>query len=322
MDHEMEYVKLGNSGLDVSRICLGCMGFGISKESLHWAIEETESLKILKQANDLGINFFDTGNEYSTEESEKILGFFINKNNLRDKVVIATKVHQKNPNKPNCSGLSRKYINTQVNRSLENLKMDYIDLLIIHKWDYHTPIEETMSALDDLVKSGKVHYIGASSMYAWQLSKAMYTAQSHGWTKFISMQNHYNLLYREEEREMMPLCRDLNIAMTPYSPLPEDQFTSGWSPDTSSEKIDIIEQKDRAVIKEIEELAKNKRLKISQLTLAWLLHKNPVASTLIGATKKNHLDDAVRSLKIKLSEAEITLLEKAYVPHNIIRNLN
>lgn len=229
----MEYVKFGNTGLEVSRLCLGTMGFGNPNSGFHeWTLEEEESRKVIKKALDLGINFFDTANIYSYGSSEEIVGRALNDFANRDEIVVATKAYMKMKDKPNSGGLSRKALFYQLDQSLARLNMDYVDLYIIHRWDYNTPIEETMEALHDLVKSGKVRYIGASAMYAWQFAKAQAIAEKNGWTKFISMQNHLNLLYREEEREMLPLCQDQGVAVTPYSPLASGRLTRDWEATT------------------------------------------------------------------------------------------
>lgn len=229
----MNYVKFGNTGLDVSPLCLGTMGFGDPNSGFHeWVLEEADSREVIKKALDLGINFFDTANVYSYGASEEIVGRALNDFAPRDEIVVATKLYSKMKQRPNSGGLSRKAIFYQVEQSLKRLQMDYIDLYIIHRWDYHTPIEETMKALHDLVVSGKVRYIGASAMYAWQFAKAQAVAEKNGWTKFVSMQNHLNLLYREEEREMMPLCADQKIAVTPYSPLAAGRLTRDWGAET------------------------------------------------------------------------------------------
>jgi 1-deoxyxylulose-5-phosphate synthase len=323
----MEYVKLGNTGLDVSRICLGCMGFGDPNNWIHsWVLGEEEGHKIIKHALELGINFFDTANVYSQGVSEEILGSAIRKFANRDEVVIATKVSEKVHDGPNGSGLSRKAIMSEVDKSLKRLGLDYIDLLIIHRWDYNTPIEETMKALDDLVKSGKVRYIGASSMYAWQFQKALHVADKNGWTRFISMQNHLNLLYREEEREMIPLCIEEKIALTPYSPLAAGRLTRDWSATTDRYNSDVIaknkydstESKDKLIVERVAKLAENKGVKRVHIALAWLLYKYPVVSPIIGATKTSHIDNAIEALSVKLTPTEIDYLEELYVPHKIV----
>lgn len=323
----MEYIKLGNTGLDVSRICLGCMGFGDKTNWLHsWVLEEEDSRKIIKKAIELGINFFDTANVYSLGVSEEILGRALRDFANRDEIVIATKVSGQMHEGPNGSGLSRKAIMSEVDKSLKRLGTDYIDLLIIHRWDYKTPIEETMSALNDLVKSGKVRYIGASSMYAWQFQKAQYVAKEHNWTQFVSMQNHLNLLYREEEREMIPFCIDEKIALTPYSPLASGRLTRDWSATTDRFKTDKIarskydqtEQTDKEIVERVAKVASDKGVSRTQIAIAWLLQKEPVAAPIIGATKESHLEEAVGALSVKLTPEEVAYLEEPYQPHKIV----
>ena len=322
----MNYIKLGNTGLDVSRICLGCMGFGDSENWLPWVLEEEESHTIIKKALELGINFFDTSNIYSLGVSEEILGNALQKYANRDEIVIATKVHGKMHEGPNGAGLSRKAIMSEVEKSLKRLKTDYIDLYIIHRWDYDTPIEETMEALHDLVRSGKVRYIGASSMYAWQFQKAQRIAEKNGWTKFISMQNHLNLLYREEEREMIPYCIDEKIAITPYSPLAAGRLTRDWSASSkrfetdeiAKRKYDSTEDTDKAIVERVAKLAEEKGVPRVQIALAWLLQKEPVAAPIVGATKISHLEDAVAALSVELTAEDVAFLEEPYVPHKIM----
>lgn len=323
----MEYVKLGNTGLDVSRICLGCMGFGDPSKWIHsWVLEEQESRLIIKRALELGINFFDTANVYSLGASEEILGRALKDFANREEVVIATKVHGKMHDGPNGSGLSRKAIFSEVSKSLKRLGTDYIDLLIIHRWDYHTPIEETMEALHDLVKAGKVHYIGASAMYTWQFQKAIYVAEKHGWTKFISMQNHLNLLYREEEREMVPFCNDQKIALTPYSPLASGRLTRDWSAQTNrflsdaiaKEKYDETAEFDKQIVVRVAEIAKKKGISRTQVALAWLLQKENVVAPIVGASKMTHLEEAIAALSVHLTTEEIYYLEEPYIPHKVV----
>lgn len=322
----MEYVKLGNTGLDVSKLCLGCMSFGDSNWVHNWVLNEEDSRSIIKKALDLGINFFDTANIYSLGVSEEILGKAMKDFANRDEVVIATKVFNTMRQGPNGGGLSRKAIFSEVEKSLQRLDMDYVDVLIIHRWDYNTPIEETMEALHDLIKAGKVRYIGASAMYAWQFQKAQYVAEKHGWTKFISMQNHYNLLYREDERELVPLCKDMKVALTPYSPLAAGRLTRDWSATTkrfesdkiAKDKYDSTMEQDKQIVERVATLAETKGVKRVQIALAWLLHKNPVVAPVIGATKISHLEDAVAALEVKLTKQDIEYLEELYVPHTIV----
>ena len=322
----MNYVKFGNTGMDVSEICLGCMGFGDVKSGFHgWTVGDEDSRSVIKRALDLGINFFDTANCYSYGSSEEFLGRAIKEYAKRDEVVIATKVFIPMREGPNGGGLSRKHIMNEIDHSLKRLDMDYIDLYIIHRWDYNTPIEETMSALHDIVKAGKARYIGASSMFAWQFQKALYTSEKNGWTKFVSMQNHYNLIYREEEREMLPLCEDQKIASTPYSPLASGRLSRGIGADTKRTETDEIqkykygasEKEDQLIIDRVAELAEKRGITRTQVALAWLLHKPAVVSPVIGATKITHLEDSVGAVDVELTPEEITFLEELYVPHGI-----
>ncbi|HBI7177713.1 TPA: aldo/keto reductase [Listeria monocytogenes] len=323
----MEYIKLGNTGLDVSRICLGCMGFGDPETYIQkWVLKEEESHHIIKKALELGVNFFDTSNSYSLGKSEEILGNAFQKYANRDEIVIATKVYGKMHEGPNGGGLSRKAIMNEVEKSLQRLKTNYIDLYIIHRWDYDTPIEETMEALHDLVKVGKVRYIGASSMYAWQFQKAQQIAEKNGWTKFVSMQNHLNLLYREEEREMIPYCIDEKISLTPYSPLAAGRLTRDWSAtskrfetdEIAKKKYDSTENTDKVIVERVAKLAEKKGVARVQIALAWLLQKEPVAAPVVGATKISHLEDAVSALSVKLTSEDVKFLEEPYVPHKIM----
>ena len=322
----MDYVKLGNTGMDVSRICLGCMSFGnVTPGSDDWHLNEADSAKLVKQAIDLGINFFDTANCYAFGNSEEFLGRALKEHN-RDELVVATKVFIPMRQSPNGGGLSRKNILAEIDHSLKRLGMDYVDLYITHRWDYNTPIEETMEALHDVVKSGKARYIGASAMYAWQFQKALYTAEKYGFTKFISMQNHMNLLYREEEREMIPLCKDAKIATTPYSPLAGGRLARDWEEKTKRfqqdqvaiRKYDSTIETDKPIALRVAELAKKHAVPMAHISLAWLLQKNTVAAPVIGATKASHIDDAVASLKVKLTDEEVAYLEEPYVPHAIV----
>ena len=322
----MDYIKLGNSGLDVSRICLGCMGFGEVIPGAHqWVIDEDTSRNIIKRAVELGVNFFDTANCYSNGTSEEFLGRALKEYN-RDEIVVATKVFISMREGPNGGGLSRKHIMAEIDNSLKRLDMDYIDLYIIHRWDYNTPIEETMIALNDVIKSGKARYIGASAMYAWQFQKALYNAEKLNLTKFISMQNHWNLLYREEEREMAPLCRDAKIACTPYSPLASGKLAREWSQSTERSRTDKImamkygptEDVDKPIVERVAELSKKYAVPMSYISTAWLLQKEPVASTIVGATKISHIEQAAEALSVKLSEDDVAYLEELYVPHKVM----
>ena len=323
----MEYVKLGNTGLDVSRLCLGCMGFGDPEAWVHkWLLNEEESRPVIKKALELGINFFDTANIYSLGKSEEILGRALKDYANRDEVVIATKVHGKMHDGPNGSGLSRKAVMSEIDKSLKRLGTDYVDLYIIHRWDYNTPIEETMEALHDIVKSGKARYIGASAMYAWQFQKALHTAEKNGWTRFVSMQNHLNLIYREEEREMIPLCREEKIALTPYSPLASGRLTRDLDEKTKRSETDQIavskygstEEADQIVIERLAAVAERRGIPRLHVALAWLLQKDPVTIPIIGATKLSHLEDAVPALSLKLEPEEIAFMEEPYIPHKVI----
>ncbi|CZR06199.1 aldo/keto reductase [Trichococcus collinsii] len=323
----MEYVKFGNTGMDVSRICLGCMSFGDPDTWLHkWALKEEESRPIIKRALELGINFFDTANVYSLGRSEEILGRAIKDFAKRDEVVIATKVHGKMHEGPNGSGLSRKSILSEIDHSLKRLDMDYVDLYIIHRWDYNTPIEETMEALHDVVKSGKSRYIGASAMYAWQFQKALHVAEKNGWTRFVSMQDHLNLLYREEEREMLPLCREEKIAVTPYSPMASGRLTRDWSETSKRMEMDNVARskyeatadKDRIIVERLAQIAADRGFSRVEIALAWLLQKEPVVAPIIGATKLEHLDRPVDAVAVRLTDDEVAFLEEPYVPHLIV----
>jgi aryl-alcohol dehydrogenase-like predicted oxidoreductase len=329
----MEYINLGKTGLKVSRICLGCMTYGEPasgelKGGRHaWALNEAESQPFLRQALDLGINFFDTANVYSSGASEEVVGRFLKANTRREAVVIATKVHGVMRDEPNGRGLSRKAIFYELEQSLRRLETDYVDLYQIHRWDYETPIEETLEALHDLVKSGKVRYIGASSMYAWQFAKALYLSDLHGWTRFISMQNHYNLLYREEEREMIALCQSEGIGVIPWSPLARGRLTRAWqSENTKRFETDKFgksmysqtEDADRKVVDNLGQLAEQRGVPRAQLALAWLLSKSAVTAPIVGATKPHHLDDAVAALSLQLKPEEIASLEQPYTPHPVL----
>ncbi len=326
----MEYTKLGNTGLDVSRICLGCMGFGDPNNWIHqWVLNEDDSLPIIKRALDLGVNFFDTANVYSMGVSEEILGKAMKKYANRDEVVIATKVNIRMFDGPNGAGNSRKAILSEIDKSLKRLDMDYVDLYIIHRWDYGTPIEETMQALNDVVRAGKARYIGASAMWAWQFQKANNVAEKNGWTKFVSMQNHINLLNREEEREMLPYCRDAKIAVTPYSPLASGRLTRDWSETTKRLETDEIAISkygatadiDRVIVERVAEVAEKNGLTRIQVALAWLLQKEMVAAPIAGATKISHIEGAVSAVPVRLTNEDIAYLEEPYLPHKVVGNL-
>ncbi|MCL6601649.1 MAG: aldo/keto reductase [Paenibacillus sp.] len=323
----MEYVKLGNTGLDVSRLCLGCMSFGEAARWVHqWVLDEDRSRPIIKQALDKGINFFDTANVYSDGTSEEIVGRALKDYANRDEIVLATKVHFRMHEGPNGAGLSRKAIMSEIDKSLKRLGTDYVDLYQIHRWDYNTPIEETMEALHDVVKAGKARYIGASAMYAWQFLKALHVAENHGWTRFVSMQNHLNLIYREEEREMLPLCKEEKIGVIPYSPLASGRLTRDWSETTHRSETDQVQKSkydatantDRLIVERVAAIADTHGVPRAQIALAWLLQKEPITAPIIGATKMSHLEDAVAALSITLTPEEIASLEEPYVPHPIV----
>lgn len=317
----MEYAKLGNSDIEVSRLCVGCMSFGDPASKMHaWTLDPQESENIIKHALELGINFFDTANCYSAGTSEEYLGRAIQNNIARDKVVLATKVYF------NDGKLSKEAIPREVEGSLKRLGTDYIDLLIIHRFDYDTPVEETMEALHKVVWSGKVRAIGASAMYGYQFMKMQYAAEQNGWTKFVSMQNHYNLLYREDEREMIPICNEQNVARTPYSPLASGRLSRPtWSADTLRSRTDVTakgkydktQDGDMEIVRRVSETAREKGTTMSRIALAWQFAKGAV-SPIIGATQAEYFDDAAGSLDITLTQAEIEYLEEAYVPHHIV----
>jgi 1-deoxyxylulose-5-phosphate synthase len=323
----MEYIRFGNTGLKVSRLCLGTMTYGKPNERWQWAINEEESMPFIKKALELGINFFDTADIYSFGASEEVVGNALKDFARRDEVVIATKVFNAMSRDPNDQGLSRKHVMSSIDSSLRRLKTDYIDLYQIHRWDYNTPVEETMEALHDIVKAGKVRYIGASSMYSWQFAKALYTADLHGWTRFVSMQPHYNLIYREEEREMIPFCQDQKIAVIPWSPLARGLLTGNRSRErneTIRAKTDEFGKKlyyadgDFDIVNRLTEVAARRGLPNAQVALAWMLSKPAITAPIIGASKLGHLEDAVAALSIKLTQAEITQLEELYKPHPVL----
>ncbi|MGF6529698.1 aryl-alcohol dehydrogenase-like predicted oxidoreductase [Paraburkholderia sp. GAS206C] len=322
----MEYVKLGRTGLDVSRLCLGCMSYGVSDRGNHeWTLGESDSRPFIKQALDHGINFFDTANVYSDGTSEEIVGRALKDMAKRDEIVLATKVHGRMHAGANGMGLSRKAIMAEIDASLRRLGTDYVDLYQIHRWDYTTPIEETMEALHDVVKAGKARYIGASSMYAWQFSKALHVAEKHGWTRFVTMQNYVNLLYREEEREMLPLCASEGIGVIPWSPLARGRLTRDWNTSSARSETDEFgrtlyaktEDADRRIVERVGEIAAARGVPRAQVALAWVLQKSVISAPIVGATKAHHLDDAVAALSLKLSAEEIKQLEELYVPHEV-----
>jgi len=329
----MDYVKLGRTGLRVSRICLGCMTYGepargaLQPGRHAWTLNEEESQPYFRQALDLGINFFDTAKVYSGGVSEEVLGRFLKNHTRREALVVATKVQGPMRSEPNGSGLSRKAILFELDESLRRLQTDYVDLYQIHRWDDQTPIEETLEALHDVVKAGKVRYIGASSMYSWQFAKALYLSDRHGWTRFVSMQNHYNLLYREEEREMLGLCKEEEIGVIPWSPLARGRLTRAWQSE-ATKRLETdqfgksmytrTEEADRRVIDRLVSVAQDRGVPPAQVALAWMLSKPGITSPIVGATKPHHLEDAVAALSLKLSVEEIASLEEPYVPHPVL----
>ncbi|MFD3924834.1 aldo/keto reductase [Streptomyces sp. NPDC058614] len=319
----MQYVKLGSTGLDVSRICLGCMSFGIPERGVHeWTLDEEASRPLIRQALEAGINFFDTANVYSDGTSEEIVGRVLADLARREEIVIATKVNGAMHEGPNARGLSRKAIMTEIDSSLRRLGTDYVDLYQIHRFDPATPVEETMEALHDVVKSGKARYIGASSMYAWQFSKAQYTARLNGWTRFVSMQNHYNLLYREEEREMLPLCEDQGVGVLPWSPLARGRLTRDWDAVTARSRTDeygkrLYQEGDREIVDAVARIAATREVPRARIALAWLLQQNTVTAPIIGATRPHHVEDAVAAVSVELTEKEIEELQQPYAPRAI-----
>lgn len=324
----MRTLKLGRSGLEVSAVCLGCLTYAPKEASGYtWSLDETASRPFIRRALDLGINFFDTANSYSKGASEEILGRAIRDFADRDSVVIATKLYNPMRGGPNSKGLSRKAIMTECDASLRRLGTDYIDLYQIHRWDYETPLEETLEALHDLVKAGKVRYLGASSMFAWQFSKALQVAKYNNWTRFICMQNHLNLLYREEEREMMGLCESEGVGVTPWSPLARGLLARPWQQQSDSPRAGhdrfakilyaATVDADRRVIDAVSRVANERDVPMAQIALAWIYRHKAVIAPVIGATQFSHLDDAVAASELVLSPEEITALEAPYIPHNV-----
>jgi aryl-alcohol dehydrogenase-like predicted oxidoreductase len=322
----MEYTRLGRTGLEISRICLGCMTYGVPERGTHpWTLDEEKSFPLIRQAIEEGINFFDTANVYSDGTSEEIVGRALKQLAPREEVVIATKVHGRMRPGPNGAGLSRKAIFHEIDASLRRLGTDYVDLYQIHRWDRVTPIEETMEALHEVVKSGKARYVGASSMHAWQFAKAQYVAEKHGWTRFVSMQPHLSLLYREEEREMLPLCEDLGVGVIPWSPLARGRLTRDWDASSERQESDAFGrtmyqatlEADRKVIEAVATIAQARGVPRAQVALAWVLSRPTVSAPIIGASKSQHIDDAVAALLLKLSADELAVLEAPYVPHAI-----
>jgi 1-deoxyxylulose-5-phosphate synthase len=324
----MEYARLGSTGMKVSRICLGCMSYGQPGKGMSWELDEEASRPYVQRALELGINFFDTADVYSKGSSEEILGRALKDFAAsRDEVVIATKVRQPMGPGPNDYGLSRKHILSSIDASLQRLGTDYVDLYQIHRWDYETPIEETLEALNDVVRAGKARYIGASAMYAWQFAKALYTSDLHGWARFVSMQPHYNLIYREEEREMLPLCQDQKIAVIPFSPLARGWLTRKLSKEqdeTQRAQTDALskaryaQEENVAIVQRVSEVAEKRGLPMAQVALAWMLSKPVITAPIIGATKPHHLEDAIAALSVYLTPEEIQHLEEPYQPHPVI----
>ena len=323
----MEYTRLGSTGMKVSRVCLGCMSYGQPGENNAWVLNEEQSRPYIKRALEVGINFFDTANVYSNGMSETVLGNSLRDFASRDEVVIATKVNQPMGPGPNQRGLSRKHVMNSIDASLKRLGTDYVDLYQIHRWDYETPIEETMETLHDIVRAGKARYIGASAMFAWQFAKAQYTAELHGWTRFVSMQNHYNLIYREDERELLPLCQDQGIGVIPFSPLArgvlarkptkEQTDTIRYQSDSLA-KSRYAQEDNVTTVQRVSELAEARSLPMAQVALAWMLSKPVVTAPIVGATKPHHLEDAIAALSVQLTPDEIHRLEEAYQPHPVI----
>ena len=323
----MKTTRLGNSGLEVSRICLGCMTYGVPERGGHpWSLVEDASRPFIQKALELGINFFDTANVYSDGTSEEIVGRGLRDFAKREDYVIATKVHGRMRPGPNGAGLSRKAIMAEIDASLKRLGMDYVDLYQTHRWDYNTPIEETMEALHDVVKAGKARYIGASSMFAWQFSKAQYLAKAHGWTQFVSMQNHYNLLYREEEREMFGVCRDLGVGVIPWSPLARGRLTRSWDDVTERSQTDEFGKTlyvaavdaDKKIVEAVAEVASARSVSRAQVATAWMLGRPGVTAPIIGASKMHHLTEAAGAVDLALKAEEVAKLESPYVPHPVL----
>jgi 1-deoxyxylulose-5-phosphate synthase len=319
----MEYARLGTTGLEVSRICLGCMSYGEPERGGHpWSLDEEASRPFFREALDAGINFFDTANVYSAGSSEEITGRALLSMTSREEVVIATKVNGRMRPGPNGAGLSRKAIMAEIDASLQRLGTDYVDLYQIHRFDRHTPPEETLEGLHDVVKAGKARYIGASSMHAWQFAKMLYLADLHGWTRFVSMQNHYNLLYREEEREMIRLCLDQGIGVIPWSPLARGRLARPWDEETERSETDefgrrLYGEEDRPIVERVGELAERRGLSRAQVALAWLLAQPGVTSPIVGATKPHHLSDAIAAVEVRLAPEEIATLNELYRPHPV-----
>jgi 1-deoxyxylulose-5-phosphate synthase len=319
----MDYAKLGATGLDVSRLCLGCMSFGVPGRGSHpWTLDEDAAKPIVRHALEVGINFFDTANVYSDGTSEEIVGRILAQHARRDEIVLATKVHGRVRPGPNGSGLSRKAILAEIDHSLRRLGTDYVDLYQIHRFDSSTPIAETLEALHDVVRAGKARYIGASSMYAWQFATMLHTSERHGWTRFVSMQDHYNLLYREEEREMFPLCAAEGIGVIPWSPLARGRLARAWDESTERSRTDefgklLYSESDRTIVEVVGDIAARRGVSRAQVALAWMLGKVLVSSPIVGVTDLVQLDEAVTALELRLSPDEVEQLEKSYEPHAV-----
>jgi aryl-alcohol dehydrogenase-like predicted oxidoreductase len=322
----MEYMRLGRTGLQVSRLCLGCMTYGDPARGNHaWTLSEEASRPLIRQAIEAGINFFDTANSYSDGSSEEIVGRALRDFAPRDEVIIATKVYSRMRPGPNGDGLSRKAILSEIDHSLSRLSVDHVDLYQTHRWDPNTPIEETMEALHDVVKAGKARYIGASSMYAWQFAKAQRVAEINGWTRFVSMQNYLNLLYREEEREMLPLCRDEGVGVIPWSPMARGRLTRDWDEENERTRTDLVGKylyanttdADRAIVATVAEIAKARGVSRAQVALAWVAQTQGVTAPIIGASKPGHLEDAVAALDLALTAEELVALEAPYQPRRV-----
>ncbi len=323
----MDYTRLGNTGLQVSRICLGCMTYGVPDRGAHpWTLDEAASRPLIRQAVEAGINFFDTANAYSDGTSEEIVGRALRDFARRDEIVVATKVRYASRRAPNVGGLSRKAILHEIDASLRRLGLEHVDLYQIHRWDPHTPIEETMEALHDVVKAGKARYLGASSMFAWQFAKAQQVAAANGWTRFVSMQPEVSLLYREEEREMLPLCRDQGVGVIPWSPLARGRLARPWgehtpriaSDDFGATLFAHTEANDRLVAQALAAVAQQRGVPRAQVALAWMLQKPGITAPIVGASKATQLEDAVAALKIELHRDEVAALEAPYLPHAVV----
>ncbi|GAY07461.1 aldo/keto reductase [Pseudonocardia sp. N23] len=319
----MRYVKLGSTGLDVSPVCVGCMSFGVPGRGSHeWSLDEDASRPLIKAALDAGVNFFDTANVYSDGTSEEIVGRALADMADRDEIVLATKVHGRMRPGPNGGGLSRKAIMTEIDHSLRRLGTDYVDLYQIHRYDPDVPLEETLEALHDVVRAGKARYIGASSMWAWQFARALYLSDANGWTRFSTMQNHYNLLYREEEREMLPLCAAEGVGVIPWSPLARGKLTRPWDTESARSRTDrfgstLYKAEDAEIVARVEEVAAARGIPMAQVGLAWMLGKPGITAPIVGATKMQHLQDAIAAVDVTLDASEVERLEQPYVPHPV-----